>query len=76
MDENAIETAIRAAYASRAANDAAGAGRIFAPGATYRVVGEQKHCAAVGAFSGADISLALTAIVERFRATAFEIARW
>jgi ketosteroid isomerase-like protein len=74
MDRDSIEKTLRAAYERRAANDPVGAGKIFAPNAVFRVVGEPACCGGVRTMRGADIHPALVTMIEVFPAKSFEIA--
>jgi ketosteroid isomerase-like protein len=73
MHRNDIEAALRAAYAARAANDAAQSARIFGPKATFRGAGDPAFCGAVATYAGPALPPALEKLCEVFHASAFTV---
>lgn len=72
MARGSIETALRHAYARRAANDAAGTMDIFAPDATYRIAGHADFCIMAAAHRGPALRNAVDTACSLFRASSFE----
>jgi len=73
MQMNDIETALRDAYAARAANNATETARVFGPNATFRGVGHPAFCGAVATHVGSALLPALEKLCEVFRASAFSV---
>jgi ketosteroid isomerase-like protein len=73
MGSNAIETAIRDAYAARARNDAAELALIFAPDATFRDMGHPAYCSAAATSKGPEIRTALEKLCEVFPASGYDL---
>jgi|SRR5579871_4376291 len=73
MSRNEIETAVRSAYAARAANDPIGVGAIFSPDARFTDAGHPTHCSAAATYVGPQIHQALKALCDNFRASNYEM---
>lgn len=74
MSRDAIEAAVRAIYAARAAGDAAALLAHFAPDAAYRVVGDASACPTSTEHRGASLLAAFTALNQAMPVRSLRIA--